>query len=222
MTQSNQTRDLLACSAVPQPTVPPGTPGSSKWDTKNLRPQTNYAPTKLEPTTNLALDWEARDQYCTGVYESIGNGHVDLECKSFWDDAPFASDWKINIRNERYRCFMSHLDDCELLLRNPNFGYPKAVRNRWARAFEETVTSHCCVRLILAQFFRELAEDGTYVPRNIEMISNLCMLYPSRMVTTLIHRHHTLCHNSRIFLSTPMEQQPLVGQVHLLGMIYDI
>jgi len=116
-----------------------------------------------------------------------------MERKSFWDDAPFALDWKINIRNGRYGCFISHLEGCELLLRNPKFGHPKAVQNRWARGFEETITSHCCVRLILAPVFRELAEDGTY---DIEKISNLCVLYPSHLVTTLIHRHHTFCHSS--------------------------
>ena len=88
-TIGNRTRDLPAFSAVPQPSAPPRTPGSSKWDIKNLRPQTNYAPAKLQRTTNWTLGWEARDQYCTGFYESIGNGH-DLERKSFWDDAPFA------------------------------------------------------------------------------------------------------------------------------------
>jgi hypothetical protein len=91
---------------------------------------------------------------------------------------------------------MSHREDCELLLRNPQFGHSKAVQNRWARGFEETVTSHCCVRLIPAPMFRELAEDGTYLSRNIEKISNLCVLYPSHLVTTLIHRHHTFCHSS--------------------------
>jgi hypothetical protein len=95
---------------------------------------------------------------------------------------------------------MCHFDGCELLLRNPNFGHPKGVQNRWARAFEETVTSHCCVWLILAPLFRELAEDGTYVPRNIEKILNLCVLYPSHMVTTLIHRHHTLSQFTNIFI----------------------
>jgi hypothetical protein len=73
-----------------------------------------------------------------------------MERKSFWDDAPFALDWKINIRNGRYGCFISRCEGCEFLLRNPKFGQPRAVQNRWARGFEETITSHCCVRLILA------------------------------------------------------------------------
>ena len=74
-----RTRDFPVCSAVPQPTAPPRAPGSSKWDIKNLRPQTNFPPTKLERTTNWALGLEARDQYCTGFHESIGNGHVKME-----------------------------------------------------------------------------------------------------------------------------------------------
>ena len=101
-------------------------------------------------------------------------------------------------------------------LHNPKMGHTRAVQNRWARVFEETVTSHCRVRLILAQLFRELAEDGTCVSHNIEKISNLCMLCPSHVVTTPVHRHHTSCHSSRMFLFTPMEQQPLVGQAHLV------
>jgi len=73
---------------------------------------------------------------------------------------------------------MSHCEGGELLLRNPKFGHTKAVQNRWARGFEETVTSHCRVRLILAPLFRELADDGTCVSRNMRRfrISACCIL----------------------------------------------
>jgi hypothetical protein len=115
----------------------------SKWDIQNRSPQRNYVPTKSEPTTNCILGWETRDQYCTGFYESIGNGHVDMERMSFWDDALFALDWKINIRNDRCGCFVSHREGGKLRLCNPKIGHPKAVHNRRARDFEETVTFHC-------------------------------------------------------------------------------
>ena len=35
-TIGNRTRDLLACSAVPQPTAPPRIPGSQEVDLKNV------------------------------------------------------------------------------------------------------------------------------------------------------------------------------------------